>query len=66
MQKISVAIIGWGNVGRGCKRAIAENPDLYLAGVVRRPISLNQQDPTLENTKVVADIRELGKVDVDI
>ena len=64
MQKISVAIIGWGNVGRGCKRAIAENPDMYLAGVVRRPISLKQQDPTLENTKVVADIRELGKVDV--
>ncbi|MBQ7413243.1 MAG: diaminopimelate dehydrogenase [Alphaproteobacteria bacterium] len=64
MQKISVAIIGWGNVGRGCKRAIAENPDLFLAGVVRRPISLKQQDPSLENTKVVADIRELGKVDV--
>ena len=64
MQKISVAIIGWGNVGRGCKRAIAENPDLYLAGVVRRPISLKQQDPSLSNTKVVADIRELGKVDV--
>ena len=64
MQKISVAIIGWGNVGRGCKRAIAENPDLYLAGVVRRPISLKQQDPSLANTKVVSDIRELGKVDV--
>jgi len=64
MQKISVAIIGWGNVGRGCKRAIAENPDLYLAGVVRRPISLKNQDPSLANTKVVADIRELGKVDV--
>ena len=64
MQKISVAIIGWGNVGRGCKRAIAENPDLFLAGVVRRPISLKNQDPALENTKVVADIRELGKVDV--
>ena len=64
MQKISVAIIGWGNVGRGCKRALAENPDLYLAGVVRRPISLGKTDPTLENVKVVADIRELGKVDV--
>ena len=64
MQKISVAIIGWGNVGRGCKRAVAENPDLYLAGVVRRPISLGKQDPSLENTKVVSDIRELGKVDV--
>ena len=64
MQKISVAIIGWGNVGRGCRRAIAENPDLYLAGVVRRATSLTQQDPTLENVKVVSDIKKLGKVDV--
>ena len=64
MQKISVAIIGWGNVGRGCRRAIAENPDLYLAGVVRRPTSLSQQDSTLENVKVVSDIKQLGKVDV--
>ncbi len=64
MQKISVAIIGWGNVGRGCKRAIAENPDLFLAGVVRRPVSLGKQDPSLDNVKVVADIKELGKVDV--
>ena len=64
MQKISVAINGWGNVGRGCKRAIAENPDLYLAGVIRRPISVGQQDPELENVKVVSDIRQLGKVDV--
>ncbi len=64
MQKISVAIIGWGNVGRGCRRAIAENPDLYLAGVVRRATSLSQQDPSLENVKVVSDIKKLGKVDV--
>ena len=64
MQKISVAINGWGNVGRGCKRAIAENPDLYLAGVIRRPVSLAQQDPSLENVKVVSDVRQLGKVDV--
>lgn len=64
MQKISVAICGWGNVGRGCKRAIEETSDVYLAGVVRRPISLINKDPELENARVVADIRELGKVDV--
>ena len=64
MQKISVAIIGWGNVGRGCKRAITESQDLFLAGVVRRPISLITQDPALADTRVVSDIKELGKVDV--
>ena len=64
MQKISVAIIGWGNVGRGCKRALEETSDIVLAGVVRRPLSLNKQEPELENARVVADIKELGKVDV--
>ncbi len=64
MQKISVAIVGWGNVGRGCKRAIAECSDLVLAGVVRRASSLKYDDPELENTLVVSDITELEHVDV--
>ena len=64
MQKISVAIVGWGNVGRGCKRAISECSDLVLAGVVRRASSLKYDDPDLENTVVVSDIKELGQVDV--
>ncbi len=64
MQKISVAIVGWGNVGRGCKRAILECSDLVLAGVVRRASSLKYDDPDLENTVVVSDIKELGNVDV--
>lgn len=64
MQKISVAIVGWGNVGRGCKRAISECSDLVLAGVVRRASSLKYDDPELENVQVVSDIKELGDVDV--
>ena len=66
MQKISVAIVGWGNVGRGCKRAISECSDLVLAGVVRRASSLKYEDPELENTVVVSDITELEQVDVAI
>lgn len=64
MQKISVAIIGWGNVGRGCKRAIKECSDLVLAGIVRRPISMGKMEPELEDTNVVCDIKELDHVDV--
>ncbi|MDR2902211.1 MAG: diaminopimelate dehydrogenase, partial [Lactobacillales bacterium] len=64
MRKISVAIIGWGNVGRGCKRAIAETSDLVLAGVVRRPITVGQMETELADTKVVSDIAKLDKVDV--
>ena len=63
MQRINVAIIGWGNVGRGCKRAIEESKDLVLTGVVRRPASLLKNLDELKNTKVVSDIQELDKVD---
>lgn len=65
MQKISVAIVGWGNIGRACKRAISECSDMVLAGVVRRASSIgHSDDPDLENTKVVSDITKLKNVDV--
>lgn len=64
MQKISVAIVGWGNVGRGCKRAIEECSDLVLAGVVRRPTTVGQDEVELHNTHVVSDIAKLKNVDV--
>ena len=59
MQKINVAIIGWGNVGRGCKRALAESKDMRLIGVVRRPVSLYKNKEELQDTNVVSDISEL-------
>ena len=59
MQKINVAIIGWGNVGRGCKRALAETKDMRLVGVVRRPASLYKNREELQDTNVVSDISEL-------
>lgn len=59
MQKINVAIIGWGNVGRGCKRAISETKDMKLVGVVRRPVSLYKNREELQDTNVVSDITEL-------
>lgn len=59
MQKINVAIIGWGNVGRGCKRAISETKDMKLVGVVRRPASLYKDREELQDTNVVSDISEL-------
>ena len=59
MQKINVAIIGWGNVGRGCKRALSETKDMRLVGVVRRPVSLYKNKEELQDTNVVADISEL-------
>ena len=64
MQRVNVAIIGWGNVGRGCKRAIEECKDIALVGVVRRPASLLKNREELKNATVVSDISELDHVDV--
>ncbi len=67
MQKIKVAIVGYGNVGRGALEAILEEPDMELAGVVRRKSSATgPQPPELAHVNVVADIRALGKVDVAV
>lgn len=64
MQKISVAIVGWGNVGRGCKRAIEESPDMVLTGIVRRSTSIKADLEELAGIRVVSDIKKLPQVDV--
>lgn len=58
---VKVAIVGYGNIGRGVLEAIEAAPDMECVGIVRR----NASAP-IYNYKVVTDIRELGKVDVAI
>ena len=65
MKKISVAIVGYGNIGKFVVEALQTAPDMEIAGVVRR--SLSEEKPLeLSNIPVVTDIQELGKVDVAI
>ncbi len=65
MKKISVAIVGYGNIGKFVVEALQTAPDMEIAGVVRR--SLSEEKPLeLTNIPVVTDIRELGKTDVAI
>ena len=65
MEKIKVAVVGYGNVGRFALESLEAAPDMEIAGIVRR--NGNENCP-LELTKyhVVSDIRDLGKVDVAI
>ncbi len=65
MEKISVAIVGYGNIGKYALQALIEAPDMEVAGVVRRKGAENLPKE-LEGYKVVKDIDELGKVDVAI
>ncbi|MCQ2133413.1 MAG: diaminopimelate dehydrogenase [Bacteroidales bacterium] len=65
MEKIKVAIVGYGNIGKYTLEAINASPDMECVGVVRRSGSA-EGILELQNLKVVSDIQELGKVDVAI
>lgn len=65
MEKIKVAIVGYGNIGKFALEAVEAAPDMECAGVVRRSGSADGI-AELQNYKVVSDIRDLGKVDVAI
>ncbi|MBQ5453437.1 MAG: diaminopimelate dehydrogenase [Bacteroidales bacterium] len=66
MDKIKVAVVGYGNIGKYSLQAVKAASDMELAGVVRRKESVGKKSPELEGVKVVSDISELGKVDVAI
>ena len=65
MEKIKVAIVGYGNIGKYSLEAVEAAPDMECVGVVRRNGSA-AGFPELAPYNVVSDIRELGKVDVAI
>lgn len=65
MEKIKVAIVGYGNIGKYALEAIEASSDIECVGVVRRAAT-KEGCPELEAYKVVSDIIELGKVDVAI
>ncbi|MDE6741599.1 MAG: diaminopimelate dehydrogenase [Muribaculaceae bacterium] len=64
MQKIRAAVVGYGNIGRFTVEALEAAPDFEIAGIVRRNVS--EIPAELTQYKVVADIKELGHVDVAI
>jgi diaminopimelate dehydrogenase len=61
---IKTAIIGYGNIGKSAVEAVREAPDMELAGVVRRKISISETPAELAGLPIVNDVKELGKVDV--
>jgi len=65
MNKIRVAVVGYGNIGKYAIQALEASSDMEIAGVVRRTVS-EEQPAELAPYKVVTDITELGKVDVAI
>jgi diaminopimelate dehydrogenase len=73
MDKIKVAIIGFGNVGCSALDALMQEPDMELAGIVdlmdidKIRTSLNANKCSRDNEiKIVNNVSQLGKVDVAI
>ena len=65
MEKIKVAIVGYGNIGQYTLEAVEASADMECVGIVRR-VASREGFPELAPYKVVSDIRELCKVDVAI
>lgn len=66
MNKLQIAVIGYGNVGRFTVEAVRAAEDMDLVGVVRRASSINEKPAELADVKVVSCIADLGKIDVAI
>lgn len=73
MEKIQVAVIGYGNVGKCAVEAILSEPDMNLIGIVEVPeivsakcLLTNKQPIALTNTKIVTELKDLEEVDVAI
>ena len=61
---ISVAVVGYGNIGKYAVEAVREAPDMELAGIVRRQKTVGETPAELTHIPVVSDVKELGNVDV--
>lgn len=64
-NKINVAVVGYGNIGKCAVEALEASSDMHIAGIVRR--SGRENCPReIADYPVVSDIRELKDVDVAI
>ncbi|MDR0371403.1 MAG: diaminopimelate dehydrogenase [Prevotellaceae bacterium] len=66
MEKIRIAIVGYGNIGKAVLEAVQSSPDMETAGIVRRSSSVRNTPKELNGIKIVTDIASLNKVDVAI
>ena len=63
-QRLHLAVLGYGKLGRICSTAIMREEHMVLSGIVRKPESVTKTLPlSLKNVPVVSHIRELKQVD---
>jgi diaminopimelate dehydrogenase len=64
MRKLKVAVIGLGRLGSACAKALIDETEMTLAGVVRRPESLGPMPGQLAPYSAVGHVRDLPAVDI--
>lgn len=62
-KKLQVAVVGPGQLGTACARALLQEEELALAGIVRRPESPSVVPASLQRHPVVAHVRDLPLVE---
>ena len=63
MEKIRVAVAGYGHVGREAVEAVTASPDMELAGVIlRNPAKARELEAERPELAVASDVRALGTV----
>ena len=62
MNRLRLAIVGFGRLGQACAHALREAPDFELAGVVRR--NLGALPPPFEHVAVAGHPRELARASI--
>lgn len=64
MERLRLAVMGWGHLGQACVQAMDHSPDLVLAGVVRRTESLAGTSTRLpRGVACVPHVRGLDAID---
>ncbi|NLU10855.1 MAG: diaminopimelate dehydrogenase [Tepidanaerobacter acetatoxydans] len=66
MQRVKVAIIGFGNVGKEVMEAVIESPDMEVAGIVEVPKKVESMKGKFHDFPVTSSVEELGRVDIAI
>jgi len=64
MRKTRIAIVGYGNIGKGVYEAITASPDMEIAGVVLRDVTTAKAKGVPVELAVAQSIYDLEKVDV--
>ncbi|MFY9440382.1 MAG: diaminopimelate dehydrogenase [Tepidanaerobacteraceae bacterium] len=66
MQKIRIAVVGFGNVGHEVLASVLESRDMEVAGIVEVPEKIQKIRRSVRGFPVVSDVEELEEVHVAV